>query len=52
MGALAAWLVGIALLVVLLAIGGGFSRGVVLPVVVVMAISLVASFLYFRQGRR
>ncbi len=45
------WLVGIAVLIVLLAVGGAFHRPVVFIIGGVAIVAFSASFLFFRRAR-
>jgi hypothetical protein len=49
---LVVWLVGIALLVALLVVGGAVHEPVVFVVAGVAAVALVASYLFFSRSRR
>jgi len=45
------WLAGIAVLVVLLVVGGAFDRPAVFVIAAVAAVALVAGFLFARRPR-
>jgi len=46
------WLAGIALLIAVLVVGGGFQRPVVFAVAAVAVVAFFASFLLFSRARR